>query len=262
MSWGDVRTVENWREDALPGHTHDPHEVTIQLDGAGRLLSEMIAAGRRPGEEIPGREPAGDKEVPVFVDDSGRRGRTFRRVGVALGLACAVYAVVIVVTLFSGSSAAPVLPGFAEDKKSADQVDTSPRLPADSATPTAPAGTTPDPSASGSATDAPEGSADGAAPSAGASGTGRQAPDTATTGPGRPTGRATTKPAGPSIPADDDVTTTGPSATADPPPVSSPTAEQPVDDGPGGTDAVAYRTATRTSGPRPGTAPTEPTRAS
>ncbi|WP_420033911.1 hypothetical protein ACN2WE_16230 [Streptomyces sp. cg28] len=240
--------------------------MTIQLDGAGRLLGEMIAAGRRPGEEIPipGREPGDDKEVPVFVDDSGRRGRTFRRVGVAVGVACAVYAIVIVVTLFSGSSAAPVLPGLSEDKKSADQVDSGPRQPTGSASPAAPAGTTPDPSASGTAADASGAPAADASSSTDALADDPAASGSATTGPGRPTGRATTKSADPSTPADDDDTTsTGPSTPADPPPETTPTDDPPAEGGGGGTDAVSYRTSDsmsgRTSVPRPGA---EPARAS
>ncbi|MFE6890211.1 hypothetical protein [Streptomyces sp. NPDC057694] len=225
--------------------------MTIQLDGAGRLLGEMIAAGKRPGEEIPGREPGDDKEVPVFVDDSGRRGRTFRRVGVAVGLACAVYAIVIVVTLFSGSSTAPMLPGFSEDKKSADQVDTSPQLPSDSASPSLSPGATPDPSASGTATDASGAPADGASSSADASADEQGAPGAATTGPGRPTGRATTKSADPSKSADDDTTPADPSTPADPPPETTPTDDPPAEGGTSGTDAVAYRT----SASRPGAAP-------
>ncbi|MGW7424763.1 hypothetical protein ACWGJB_32830 [Streptomyces sp. NPDC054813] len=75
--------------------------------------------------------PTGAAEVsdaPVFVDESGRRSRRFRRIGMAVGLACAVYAVVIVVTLLSGSSDAPWLPvpGQNHDRP-AGKVDDSPQ---------------------------------------------------------------------------------------------------------------------------------------
>ncbi|MFJ9346966.1 hypothetical protein [Streptomyces sp. NPDC101237] len=75
--------------------------------------------------------PTGAPEVsdaPVFVDASGRRSRRFRRIGTAVGLACGVYAVVIVVTLLSGSSDAPWLPvpGQNHDRP-AGKVDDSPR---------------------------------------------------------------------------------------------------------------------------------------
>ncbi|MEV6765359.1 hypothetical protein AB0N16_32920 [Streptomyces sp. NPDC051105] len=75
--------------------------------------------------------PTGAAEVsdaPVFVDASGRRGRRFRRIGMAVGLACAVYAVVIVVTLLSGSSDAPWLPVPGQNHgRPAGKVDDSPQ---------------------------------------------------------------------------------------------------------------------------------------
>ncbi|WP_150476903.1 hypothetical protein [Streptomyces alboniger] len=92
--------METWREDALPGHTHDPNEVTVQIDGLGRTLADL-ATGAGAGGAVEG---------PVFVDETGRRGRRYRRIGVIIGVACAVYALVIVGTLFSGSSHAPWLP--------------------------------------------------------------------------------------------------------------------------------------------------------
>ncbi|MEU1703811.1 hypothetical protein ABZ478_00185 [Streptomyces sp. NPDC005706] len=110
--------------------THDPHEVTVQMEavqlGDGRLTA---APGTTHGT---GRETA---DGPVFVDESGRRSRTFRRLGVIVGLACAGYAVVIVATLFSGSSDAPWVPVPGQDENApASQVD-SPPLPSVSADP-------------------------------------------------------------------------------------------------------------------------------
>ncbi|WP_405781825.1 hypothetical protein OG512_20455 [Streptomyces sp. NBC_01378] len=104
-------------------------------------MDELIAARR---------EGAADKEVPVFVDDSGRRNRRYRRFGAIVGMICAVYAVVIVATLLSGNSNAPWLPIQGEDRdKPAGKVDTSP-LPADpAARPSSSAGVTADPSTSG-----------------------------------------------------------------------------------------------------------------
>jgi hypothetical protein len=124
-----------WQEDAHPvgrahdpagtpgpaGHTHDPHEVTIQLDavqlgdGFVRRVEEGIGVGPAPADR------------PVFVDESGRRSRRFRRIGIVIALACGVYAVVIVATLLSGNSNAPWLPvpGQKQDP-SAGQVDTPP----------------------------------------------------------------------------------------------------------------------------------------
>jgi len=142
-----------------PGdQTHDPHEVTVQLDAVG--LQQDLRLRKAEGE--PGGGSHGS-DAPVFVDASGRRSRTFRRLGIAIGIACAVYAVVIVVTLLSGSSDAPWLPvpGQKDDKPAGQVEPTS--LPADSvqpsgtgslapgSTPTAGDGTTPSPGASGTA---------------------------------------------------------------------------------------------------------------
>ncbi|MBZ9641238.1 hypothetical protein K8369_17960, partial [Streptomyces sp. PSKA30] len=113
--------------------THDPHEVTVQLDAVGLHLGQLV-----PGQPGPAR-PGGAQDAsdgPVFVDESGRRSRTFRRIGMAVGLACAIYAVVIVATLLSGSSNAPWLPVPDQNGKPAGKVD-SPPLPAQSAQPSA-----------------------------------------------------------------------------------------------------------------------------
>ncbi len=109
--------------------THDPHEVTVQLDavqlGDVRLSP---AAGATRGADADG---------PVFVDESGRRSRRFRRIGMLVAVACAVYAVVIVATLMSGSSDAPWLPVPGQNEQApAGRVGTSP-APADSARPSA-----------------------------------------------------------------------------------------------------------------------------
>ncbi len=121
-----------WLEDAEPAgatppdddsaeHTHDPHEVTVQLDAV--LLGDGFV---RQVKEGAGPEAAADR--PVFVDESGRRSRRYRRIGMAVALACGVYAVVIVATLLSGNSNAPWLPvpGQKEDQPAA-QVDTPPQ---------------------------------------------------------------------------------------------------------------------------------------
>ncbi|MFF4759125.1 hypothetical protein [Streptomyces sp. NPDC001292] len=103
-----------------PWETHDPHEVTVQLD----------AVSLRPGGTLGSAGPAGkEADRPVFVDESGRRSRRFRRLGMVIGLACAVYAVVIVVTLMSGNAAAPWVPvrDPASDEQPAGKVRESPR---------------------------------------------------------------------------------------------------------------------------------------
>ncbi|MEU1532687.1 hypothetical protein [Streptomyces fagopyri] len=120
-----------WERPEEPDHTHDPHEVTVQLDGTGRRLEDRLVGET---EGAPGAPDSSDG--PVFVDESGRRSRRFRRLGILVGIACAVYAVVIVATLLSGSSNAPWLPvPGQEDDTPAGQVHTSP-LPTDSVKPT------------------------------------------------------------------------------------------------------------------------------
>ncbi|MEW1774796.1 hypothetical protein [Streptomyces sp. NPDC086777] len=122
---------------------HDPDEVTVQNDvGVVRIRPTGPVGGstgpaRPAGSATPAAAGASgategsgapDVPVPVFVDASGRRSRRFRRLGTALGLACAVYAVVIVVTLLSGSSDAPWLPVPGQNAdRPAGRVDGSPR---------------------------------------------------------------------------------------------------------------------------------------
>ncbi|WP_151476608.1 hypothetical protein [Streptomyces albicerus] len=121
----------SWQESEHPEHTHDPHEVTVQLDGVGRHMEDWLV---QQAKGAPGAQEAPDG--PVFVDESGRRSRRYRRIGMAVGMACAVYAVVILATLLSGNSSAPWLPelGRQQDDKPADRVD-SPPLDAESAKP-------------------------------------------------------------------------------------------------------------------------------
>ncbi|MFJ6432705.1 hypothetical protein [Streptomyces sp. NPDC091416] len=92
--------METWREGARAGHTHEPNEVTIQLDGLGRQLSELLP---EPGV------PEGS-DGPVFVDESGRRSKTLRRLGWVLAAIFVGYAVTLVVALLGGNSTAPFLP--------------------------------------------------------------------------------------------------------------------------------------------------------
>ncbi|MET7455147.1 hypothetical protein ABZT03_25265 [Streptomyces sp. NPDC005574] len=99
---------------------HDPDEVTVQLDDIGGDLDDLLVG--------PGKGGAESSDAPVFVDESGRRSRRYRRIGMAVGLSCAVYAVVIVVTLLSGNSSAPWLPvPGQQDEQPADKVETPPK---------------------------------------------------------------------------------------------------------------------------------------
>ncbi len=194
------------------GATHDPHEVTVQLDGVGLQLDGMLRAAK----DAPGGPEGSDG--PVFVDETGRRSRRWRRLGMAVALACAVYAVVIVTTLLSGNSDAPWLPVEGPKEKPAGQVDTSPQ-PAESAT--APSETSDvAPGASPSASDG-----ESVLPGAGstAPGASADAQDPAATGAAKPTG---TK--GPANPGGGNPT---PDREPSTDPVTDPTAPSPTDGG-------------------------------
>ncbi|MFE7842087.1 hypothetical protein ACFU53_40345 [Streptomyces sp. NPDC057474] len=119
-----------WEQPDQPGRNHDPHEVTVQLDGVGREVDEV--PGKHAGKDGDAAGAGQDSDGPVFVDESGRRRNLYRRLGIAVGTACAAYAVVIVGTLVSGNSDAPWLPvPMQKDDKPAGKVDTPP-LPAES----------------------------------------------------------------------------------------------------------------------------------
>ncbi|MEU0136164.1 hypothetical protein ABZ172_19355 [Streptomyces sp. NPDC006296] len=108
--------MENWREGARTGHTHESSDVTVPLDGLGRQLSELPV---EPG-------PPDPADGPVFVDESGRRSKTYRRVGWVLASVCAVYAVTLGVAVLGGNSSAPWLPLSGPDKKHAAEVEVRP----------------------------------------------------------------------------------------------------------------------------------------
>ncbi|MFE7036458.1 hypothetical protein ACFU9Y_39800 [Streptomyces sp. NPDC057621] len=146
---------DTWQESEHPEHTHDPHEVTVQLDGVGRQLEDWLV---QQAKGAPSTQDGSDG--PVFVDETGRRSRRYRRIGMAVGLACAVYAVAILITLISGNSDAPWLPIKEQQEDApAGQVETSPQ-PTDSAGPSGSASASPEASVSGT---------EGTTPSPGAS---------------------------------------------------------------------------------------------
>ncbi|MGC5563378.1 hypothetical protein ACPYPG_11095 [Streptomyces sp. FR-108] len=174
---------DSWQESEHPEHTHDPHEVTVQLDGVGRHLEDWLV---QQAKGAPGAQEGSDG--PVFVDETGRRSRRYRRIGMAVGLACAVYAVAILITLVSGNSNAPWLPiKDQQEDAPAGQVEPSP-LPTDSAGPSGSASASPEASVSGT---------EGTTPSPGASlsadtSASAKAPDTSA---GPKPSASTTKPA-------------------------------------------------------------------
>ncbi|MFJ5278623.1 hypothetical protein [Streptomyces parvulus] len=192
-------------------HAHDPHEVTVQLDAVqlGNGVLHRTDGGHRKSRHEP-------SEGPVFVDASGRRSRLYRRLGILVGIACAVYAVVIVSTLMSGNSDAPWMPVPGQEEGApAGRVDTTP-LPSRSGPPAATGTPEAGPSAAGS-TETP----DAEAPAAGA--TSGDTPRTgASTGPGARETGTEEKPGGTGSTAPDPTgssqapppATTGPSAPA------------------------------------------------
>ncbi|MEV6736873.1 hypothetical protein AB0N14_07945 [Streptomyces sp. NPDC051104] len=208
-----------WHGSADTEHAHDPHEVTVQLDSTGwRLEAGPQSERGEPG----GRDGS---EGPVFVDESGRRGRRLRRIGIALGVACAAYAAVIVATLLSGNSAAPWLPVPREQEDvPASKVDSSP-LPSQSAQPSVSG--SPAPGVTASASDATTPSpgrsagAPGASVSPGRPGTSADPGPSATSPTGNPGSGMTQPSLRPSVPVSIPPTAS-PSAGGDPSPEPSP----------------------------------------
>ncbi|MEV0304096.1 hypothetical protein [Streptomyces prasinus] len=231
-------------------HTHDPHEVTIQLD-AVRFGDGVLRA--MPGKHRSGAGPD-VADGPVFVDESGRRSRLYRRIGLAVGLACAAYAVVIVATLLSGNSNAPWVPVPGQEQElPAGKVETSPRPTEPDASPgssTDPApGTGPTAEDAGTGTlpspgaDLPAGGAPVAEGGAGETTAPAATPERTAPGPGTGAGAGgsttTTAPAEPpaaSAPADP----TAPPGGTGTDPADSPAGEEPVAEEPAGADDLAH----------------------
>lgn len=196
--------MDDWREGQRTWHTHEPNEATIQLDGLGRQLAEL------PREPAP---PDGS-DGPVFVDESGRRGKTFRRLGWVLASVCVAYAVTLVLAVLGGNSSAPLLPlSGTEEKAKAEQAEEAPA---------------PDGTVGGLSGDAPE-------PGPGATGT-AAAEESGTPGDATPSATSAQVPAGsagtPSAPVSADPSrstgTGGTGGAAKPDPTTS-TAKPPVD---------------------------------
>ncbi len=222
-------------------HTHDPHEVTVQLDAVQLGEGQLLRAER--GHRKSRAEPS---EGPVFVDASGRRSRLYRRLGILVGIACAVYAVVIVSTLLSGNSDAPWMPVPGQEEGApAGQVDTTP-LPSQPAQPSGTGGTAPQTSPSagtGTATE-PGGQAPASGGSGVVDGTARQ-PGTSS-GPQSSASGAGGNPGGSGVTGPDPAQST----QASTPPVTDPSTPA------GGGDTPAEPTGP-TGGPSTGTDPGE-----
>ncbi|WP_406450671.1 hypothetical protein OG782_13615 [Streptomyces sp. NBC_00876] len=218
-------TVETWREGARAGHTHEPNEVTIQLDGLGRQLSELLP---EPGA------PEGS-DGPVFVDESGRRGKTLRRLGWVLAAICVGYAVTLIVALLGGNSSAPFLPlSEQEGHKKAEEVQTpvtpgrSPGIPM---SPGATSGASPSAPQTGAGAPAPGSAGRSSAPGTGSSPSALSASSEDHAAPGESTGGSA--PAGGTTASAPPVAPVTPSADASASPAPSPpvgTPDPPVEE--------------------------------
>lgn len=217
--------MDNWREGQRTGHTHEPNDATIQLDGLGRQLAEL------PGEPAP---PDGS-DGPVFVDESGRRSKTYRRLGWVLASVCVAYAVTLVLAVLGGNSSAPWLPlSETGEKAKAEQAE---EAPAPDETADGPSGDPPEPgpSASGSAAAEESGTPGDATPSVTSvlvpAGSAGSPSASASADPSRSTGTGgaggATKPDPTTSTAKPPVDPTPPSPEPEPPGPTTPPAETP-----------------------------------
>ncbi|AEN14254.1 MULTISPECIES: hypothetical protein [unclassified Streptomyces] len=83
--------------DAAPRHV---------VEAGGEAVGTMAST---PHVLVPSRKGRTRPAGPVFVDVTGRRGRTWRRAGFVAGLACACYAAAVAAALVGGDSGAPFL---------------------------------------------------------------------------------------------------------------------------------------------------------
>ncbi|MFF4244640.1 hypothetical protein ACFYY2_09220 [Streptomyces sp. NPDC001822] len=84
----------------------------MQLHGVLRQLSGLAGHARS----------ADGQDNPVFVDESGRRGKTLRKVGWLIAVVCTAFAASIVLSLFGGDSTAPSLPLTTQEERVAPGV--------------------------------------------------------------------------------------------------------------------------------------------
>ncbi|GAA2479696.1 hypothetical protein GCM10010393_07800 [Streptomyces gobitricini] len=102
----------------VEGLTAELPAVTTAIPvGASAPVPPSAPAPPSASRSVPTDQELSDG--PVFVDESGRRSKKFRRLGWVLATACAVYAITLVVSVIGGNSAAPwlLIPGPADEKK-------------------------------------------------------------------------------------------------------------------------------------------------
>ncbi|MFK8908037.1 hypothetical protein ACJA3G_13465, partial [Streptomyces sp. YS-3] len=104
-------------------------QTRIQPQAYPEAHPQAYPQGRpEPRVHIQAPVAGADPDGPVFVDESGRRGKNLRRLGWVFGLACTCYAVMLVGSLLGGSSRAPWLgiPGPAAKEKKTETVQVTP----------------------------------------------------------------------------------------------------------------------------------------
>ncbi|MEU5165473.1 hypothetical protein [Streptomyces mutomycini] len=156
-------TVNDVRDDGAAAEEPDTDRSgRPRSDGAPITLQGPTGSGGASLTPAGGDVPGSCFEVPparpVFVDTTGRRGRTWRRTGVVTALCCAAYATTVAAALVGGDSNAPYLQlprmmGLERevDEQSARSRDEERAAPVAEPVPTAPGPAAPGPGVSGQA---------------------------------------------------------------------------------------------------------------
>lgn len=109
---GDVQG--DGQDDTTDGTGDGRRVVHYRNDGTPRTLRRSVDGPECPAAAVPvsgahGRDAGLPSGRPVFVDVTGRRGRTWRRAGTVTALCCACYATTVGIALVGGDSSAPFL---------------------------------------------------------------------------------------------------------------------------------------------------------
>lgn len=106
-------TVNGVREGAAAERAENPRSGRSRSDDVPATPQGPAGAGGAPsapaGGDVPGSGLEAPPARPVFVDTTGRRGRTWRRTGVVAALCCTAYATTVATALVGGDSHAPYL---------------------------------------------------------------------------------------------------------------------------------------------------------
>ncbi|MFI8005055.1 hypothetical protein [Streptomyces sp. NPDC086010] len=109
---GDV--LRDGQDDGTGGTGDGRRAVHHRSDGTPRGLRSSVDGPECPATAVPvggtgGRDAGPGSGRPVFVDVTGRRGRTWRRAGTVTALCCACYATTVGIALVGGDAGAPFL---------------------------------------------------------------------------------------------------------------------------------------------------------